>query len=131
MYTSHCIFNLHDCTFKPCYYYKSFTQLLYMVLHRISTTSLFSKRFLKIIKIVTLFRISNILTKRKLFLLLRRSCLWKINIFCYFEKKPLLREGVFAKNFKDLYGFFFFFALSYHSRKQIPHNVTTRYRRDK
>ena len=90
-----------------------------------------SKGSLRYIKMITWFLFPNILTQRKLFVLFGTSCLWKMNIFCYFRKTSLLREGIFAKNW-DLCFFFFqvlckwiplSFALRCHSRKQIPHKV--------
>ena len=100
------------------------------------------KGSLRYIKTITCFLFPNILTQGKLFVLFRRGCLWKINIFWYFWKKSLLREGMLAKNCEDLWGFFFFlqvlykwiplsFALRNHSPKQIPLNVATRHHTNK
>ena len=58
------------------------------------------------IKMITWFLFPKILTQGKFFVLFRRSCPWKINIFCYFGKE-FLRERVLAKNCDDLWGFFF------------------------
>ena len=55
----------------------------------------------KYIKMITWFLFPYILTQGKF----RKSCLWKINLFCYIGRKSL-REGIIAKNCKDLWGFF-------------------------
>ena len=61
----------------------------------------------------------NILAEEKLCVLLRRSCLRKINIFSWFGKKSLLQEEIFAKNCEDLlWGYFIFCVQVLH--KWIP-----------
>ena len=74
------------------------------------------------------------MTQGKLFALFRRSCPWKINIFCYIGKKPL-PVGMPAKICEDLGGFsledfykwiLVSFWLRYHFRKQISHIVATK-----
>ena len=101
----------------------------YMIFHRISISS-FPKMFL----ILKWLHVSfpNILTQGKLFILLRRSCLWKINIFCYlgrrlyYEKEHLQKA---AKIYEEVFyqRIPFSFASRYYSRKQIAHNVATRH----
>ena len=55
---------------------------------------------------ITLCLFPNILIQGKLSVLFRRGFLLKINIFCQFGKKCLLRERIFAKNGEDLWGFY-------------------------
>ena len=94
----------------------------------------FVMKELRYVKMITWLLFPNILIEGKLFVLFKRRCLWKINIFCYIGKKPL-REGITVKNCKDLGGFFLedwckwillSFALRYHSREQIWLNVATK-----
>ena len=113
------------------YFSKRGSETSYVIFHRISTSS-FPKRFLKIYKNDYMVSFPDILTQGKLFILLRRSCLWKINIFCYlgrrlYYKKEHLRKA--AKTYEDvLYKWIpFSFALRYNSHNQIPHNVATRH----
>ena len=61
----------------------------------------FVMKELRYIKMITWFLFPYILTQGKF----RKSCLWKINLFCYIGRKSL-REGIIAKNCKDLWGFF-------------------------
>ena len=58
------------------------------------------KGSLRYIKAIACFLFPNISAQGKLFVLFRRSCLWKISIFWYFGKKSLLLEGMFAKSSK-------------------------------
>ena len=57
-------------------------------------------------EMVTLFLFLNIFTQEKLFLLFRRSCPWKTNIFSMFGMEYLLQEGIFEKNCQDLWVIF-------------------------
>ena len=65
-------------------------------------------------EMVTLFLYLNIFTQGKLFLLFRRSCPWKTNIFSMFGMEYLLQEGIFAKNCQDLWVYFLILINKFH-----------------
>ena len=82
----------------------------------------FVMKELRYIKMITWFLFPNILTQGNLFVLFRKSCRSKLNTFFYIGM--FLREGIFAKNWEDLWKFFLedwykWISLSFASRTQL------------